>query len=168
MDEGTVEPRTDRARWAFEGLGDLGIRESDVELQDDRGALVERQTVEKIIEKEKPDAILPTVGGQTRFHTRYDLLLSPTMPVTAIPAGIDFPAGQGMTDWTDWSPFTYPFNMTGQAALSVPCGFDSGGLPIGLQMVAARFRDDIVLRDAAAYQTAHPEAFPDAPVVRSA
>lgn len=103
-----------------------------------------------------------------RFHARYDLLLSPTMPVTAIPAGIDFPEGQGMTDWTDWSPFTYPFNMTGQAALSVPCGFDSGGLPIGLQMVAARFRDDLVLRAAAAYQAAYPEAFPDAPVVRPA
>jgi len=103
-----------------------------------------------------------------RFHARYDLLLSPTMPVTAIPAGIDFPEGKGMTDWTDWSPFTYPFNMTGQAALSVPCGFDSGGLPIGLQMVAARFRDDLVLRAAAAYQAAYPEAFPDAPVVRPA
>jgi aspartyl-tRNA(Asn)/glutamyl-tRNA(Gln) amidotransferase subunit A len=102
-----------------------------------------------------------------RFHERHDLLLSPTMPVTAIAAGIDYPEGEGMTDWTDWSPFTYPFNLTGQPACSVPCGFDAGGLPIGLQMVGARFRDDLVLRTAAAYQAAHPEAFPDAPVVRA-
>ncbi|WP_420101664.1 amidase [Bosea sp. (in: a-proteobacteria)] len=102
-----------------------------------------------------------------RFHERYDCLLSPTMPITAIAAGIDYPEGEGMTDWTDWSPFTYPFNMTGQPACSVPCGFDSGGLPIGLQVVAARFRDDLVLRVAAAYQAAHPEALPDAPVLHA-
>lgn len=101
-----------------------------------------------------------------RFHQRYDALLTPTMPITALPAGIDFPEGEGMTDWTDWSPFTYPFNMTGQPAVSVPCGFDAGGLPIGVQFVAARFRDDIVLRLARAYQAAFPEAFPDAPVLR--
>lgn len=103
-----------------------------------------------------------------RFHERYDVLLSPTMPITALPAGIDFPAGESMSDWTDWSPFTYPFNMTGQPAVSVPCGFDSGGLPIGVQFVAARFRDDIVLRLASAYQAAHPEAFADAPVAGKA
>ncbi|GGE21281.1 amidase [Aureimonas endophytica] len=100
-----------------------------------------------------------------RFHERHDVLLSPTMPITALPAGIDFPEGEGMTDWTDWSPFTYPFNMTGQPAVSVPCGFDAGGLPIGVQFVAARFHDDLVLRLAAAYQAAHPEAFPAAPVI---
>ncbi|MCD7107828.1 amidase [Rhizobium sp. DKSPLA3] len=100
-----------------------------------------------------------------RFHERYDALLSPTMPITALEAGIDFPEGEGMTDWTDWSPFTYPFNMTGQPAVSVPCGFDGGGLPIGVQFVAARFRDDIVLRLSSAYQAAYPEAFPAAPVI---
>ena len=106
--------------------------------------------------------------AMARFHERFDLLLSPTMPVTALAAGGDFPDGGGMTAWTDWSPFTYPFNMTGQPAISVPCGFDAGGLPIGLQMVAARFRDDRVLRAAAAYQSAYPEAFPDEPVIRAA
>ncbi|MFD2238292.1 amidase [Aureimonas populi] len=97
------------------------------------------------------------------FHTRYDALMTPTMPITALPAGIDFPEGQGMSDWTDWSPFTYPFNMTGQPAVSVPCGFDGEGLPIGLQFVAARFRDETVLRLAGAYQRSFPEAVPDRP-----
>ncbi|MCM2472318.1 amidase [Rhizobium sp. CG5] len=91
------------------------------------------------------------------FHERYDALMLPTMPVTAIAAGVDFPDGKQGKDWSDWSPFTYPFNMTGQPAVSVPCGFDGGGLPIGLQFVGPRFRDDIVLTLAAAYQSAYPE-----------
>jgi len=99
------------------------------------------------------------------FHEQYDALMLPTMPVTAIEAGVDFPGGVEGKDWSDWSPFTYPFNMTGQPAVSVPCGFDAGGLPIGLQFVGPRYRDDIVLKLAAAYQAAHPEARISAPRV---
>jgi aspartyl-tRNA(Asn)/glutamyl-tRNA(Gln) amidotransferase subunit A len=55
-----------------------------------------------------------------------------------------------------WTPFTYPFNLTQQPAASVPCGFTSGGLPIGLQLVGAKYADDVVLRAAHAYQVAHP------------
>lgn len=125
-----------------------------------------RNTAQRLLAAEQERAELKV--AMARFHERYDLLLSPTVPVTALPAGVDFPADTSMTDWTDWSPFTYPFNMTGQPAISVPCGFDAGGLPIGLQMVAARFRDDRVLRAAAAYQSAYPEAFPGRPLVRTA
>lgn len=98
-----------------------------------------------------------------RFHERFDALMLPTMPLTAIEAGVDFPGGIEGKDWSDWSPFTYPFNMTEQPAVSVPCGFDSGGLPVGLQFVAPLYRDDIVLRLAAAYQAAWPEAHLAAP-----
>lgn len=97
------------------------------------------------------------------FHETYDALLLPTMPITAFEAGMDFPGGVEGKDWTDWSPFTYPFNMTEQPATSIPCGFDEMGLPIGLQFVGPRYRDDIVLRMAAAYQAAFPEPFIDAP-----
>jgi aspartyl-tRNA(Asn)/glutamyl-tRNA(Gln) amidotransferase subunit A len=97
------------------------------------------------------------------FHETYDALMLPTMPTTAIEAGVDFPGGIEGKDWSDWSPFTYPFNMTGQPAVSVPCGFDKCGLPIGLQFVGPRFRDDIVLKLAAAYQGAHPEPFISVP-----
>ncbi|WVM87856.1 amidase family protein [Halopseudomonas pachastrellae] len=60
------------------------------------------------------------------------------------------------TRWPTWTPFTYPFNMTGQPGLSVPCGFDSKGLPIGLQLVGARFNDAVVMRVGHAYQQAAP------------
>ncbi len=57
-----------------------------------------------------------------------------------------------MSEWTEWSPFTYPFNMTGQPVASVPCGFDRDGLPIGMQLIAPWFRDDLVLAVSHAYQ----------------
>ncbi|MFF5024951.1 amidase [Streptomyces collinus] len=81
-----------------------------------------------------------------RFHERYDLLVTPTLPVTAFEAGREVPAGSGLRRWTGWTPFTYPFNMTQQPAATVPVGVDDGGLPVGLQVVAARHRDDLVLR----------------------
>ncbi|MBT2510274.1 amidase [Streptomyces sp. ISL-98] len=83
-----------------------------------------------------------------RFHTTYDLLVTPTLPITAFEAGVEVPEGSGHRRWTGWTPFTYPFNMTQQPAATVPCGTDADGLPIGVQLVAARHRDDLVLRAA--------------------
>ncbi|MFI9613631.1 amidase [Streptomyces sp. NPDC052023] len=83
-----------------------------------------------------------------RFHDTYDLLLTPTLPITAFEAGAEVPRGSGHRRWTGWTPFTYPFNMTQQPAATVPVGTDGDGLPIGLQLVAARHRDDLVLRAA--------------------
>ena len=91
-----------------------------------------------------------------RFHARYDLLLSPALPIPAFKAGLEVPEGWYNERWPSWSPFTYPFNMTGQPAASVPCGFTRAGLPIGLQIVAARHRDTLVLQAAHAYQQARP------------
>lgn len=93
-----------------------------------------------------------------RFFEKYDALVLPTMPLTAFEAGVDFPGGIEGKDWSDWSPFTYPFNLTGQPACSVPCGFDHDGLPIGLQFVSGTFNDEKVLSLASAYQAAYPEA----------
>ena len=68
-----------------------------------------------------------------QFHERYDLLLTPQMPLTAIEVGRVTPAdGRYGEGWIDWSPYTYPFNLTQQPAASVPCGFAADGLPIGL------------------------------------
>lgn len=83
-----------------------------------------------------------------RFHESYDLLVTPTLPLTAFEAGAEVPKGSGLRRWTGWTPFTYPFNLTQQPAASVPVGTDPDGLPIGLQLVAARHRDDLVLRAA--------------------
>ncbi|MER7737393.1 amidase [Streptomyces sp. NPDC096538] len=82
-----------------------------------------------------------------RFHDTYDLLVTPTLPITAFEAGAEVPRGSGHRRWTGWTPFTYPFNMTQQPAATVPVG-TAGGLPVGLQLVAARHRDALVLRAA--------------------
>ncbi|MFJ5263642.1 amidase [Streptomyces sp. NPDC088387] len=82
------------------------------------------------------------------FHDTYDLLVTPTLPITAFEAGVEVPMGSGLRHWTGWTPFTYPFNLTQQPAASVPVGTDGAGLPVGLQIVAARHRDDLVLRAA--------------------
>ena len=104
-----------------------------------------------------------------RFNTRFDLLITPATAVPAFEVGRvspDLPNGvtSGVTsapeDWTWWTPFSFPFNLTQQPALSVNCGFTqtgvSGlpGLPIGLQIVAPAYREDLALRAAAAFEAA--------------
>ena len=88
-----------------------------------------------------------------RFHQDFDVLITPTLPLPAFPVGQDVPDGSPSPDWTSWTPYTYPFNMTQQPALSVPCGFTTAGLPVGLQIVAARHADATVLRVGQAYQS---------------
>ncbi|MGW0755767.1 amidase [Streptomyces sp. NPDC002814] len=83
-----------------------------------------------------------------QFHESYDLLVTPTLPITAFEADAEVPKGSGHRRWTGWTPFTYPFNMTQQPAATVPVGTDAEGLPIGMQIVGARHRDDLVLRAA--------------------
>ena len=90
-----------------------------------------------------------------RFHQKYDLLLTPATAIPAFAAGMvapERPAGEA--DWTWWTPFSFPFNLTQQPAMSVPCGFSGDGLPIGLQLVGPMQREDLVLRAAHAYQQA--------------
>ena len=67
-----------------------------------------------------------------------------------------------MQRWWEWSPFTYPFNLTQQPAAAVPCGFTTSGLPVSMQIVGAKFSDALVLRAAHAYEIAHPFALPTA------
>lgn len=86
------------------------------------------------------------------FHETWDLLLTPTMPVPAFEAGRPAPQGWPSELWTSWTPYTYPFNMTQQPALSVPCGLTSDGRPVGLQVVGPRHADALVLRAGQAYQ----------------
>ncbi len=89
----------------------------------------------------------------------YDLLVTPTMPTTAFAAELDRPPDTPPTmSGLNWTSLTYPFNVTGQPAASVPCGFASDGLPVGLQIVG-QWRDDVsVLRAAAAFEQARPWA----------
>jgi aspartyl-tRNA(Asn)/glutamyl-tRNA(Gln) amidotransferase subunit A len=79
-----------------------------------------------------------------RFFQRYDLLLTPTTPCVAWP--IELPLPPGHEDATVWSYFTYPFNLTGQPAASLPCGVTDDGLPIGLQIVAPLCAESILIQ----------------------
>lgn len=90
------------------------------------------------------------------FHTRYDLLLTPSLPIPAFDVGHEVPPGSGMTEWLDWSQFHYPFNFTQQPAAVCPCGFTRDGLPVGLQIVGARYADALVLQAARAYESIAP------------
>lgn len=97
------------------------------------------------------------------FFDRFELLLTPTLPVPAFAAGLGAPEGipdsaGPLPPFPEWLPFTYPWNLTGQPAATLPCGFTSEGLPVGLQIVGRRFADATVLRAAAAFEDAHPWA----------
>jgi aspartyl-tRNA(Asn)/glutamyl-tRNA(Gln) amidotransferase subunit A len=94
------------------------------------------------------------------FHRNYDLLLTPMMPVPALPVGQDLNDPATETSWIDWSPFSYPFNMTRQPACSIPCGLTGAGLPSGLQIVGPLYAEDRVLRAARAFETTQPERRP--------
>jgi aspartyl-tRNA(Asn)/glutamyl-tRNA(Gln) amidotransferase subunit A len=91
------------------------------------------------------------------FHREHDLLVTPTLAVPAFDVGQESPI-KGR--WTDWTPFSYPFNLTGQPAASIPCGFTKGGLPVGLHIVGPRFADALVLRAARAFETVRPIRLP--------
>ncbi|MEE8274799.1 MAG: amidase [Alphaproteobacteria bacterium] len=92
------------------------------------------------------------------FLGDYDVLLTPTLPLAAFAAGEEVPPGSGLERWFEWTPFSYPFNLTGQPAATVPCGFTSDGLPAGLHIVGPRHGEARVLRAAQAFQVARPTA----------
>jgi len=96
-----------------------------------------------------------------RFHQTYDLLLTPTLPLAAFEAGREVADVLKEKRWTDWSPFSYPFNLTQQPAASVPCGLTRKGLPVGLHLVGPKYADALVLRAARAFESLQPAATPD-------
>jgi aspartyl-tRNA(Asn)/glutamyl-tRNA(Gln) amidotransferase subunit A len=95
------------------------------------------------------------------FHQKYDLLVTPTLPLAAFKAGQEMASVLKEKRWTDWTPFTYPFNLTQQPAASVPCGFTKRGLPVGLHIIGPRYADALVLRTARAFESARPIRLPD-------
>ena len=86
-----------------------------------------------------------------RFFERYDLLITPTLPIAAFQAGVSAQEGlkDSPVDFRNWSPFSAIFNLTHVPAASVPAGFTSDGLPVGLQIAGHRFADLTVLQAAA-------------------
>lgn len=92
-----------------------------------------------------------------REFNAFDLLVTPMMPVLPFAAEADGPPGMDEhmpVPWARWTPFSYPFNVTGQPAAALPCGWTEGGLPIALQVVGRRFADLQVLQLCAAWERA--------------
>ena len=94
------------------------------------------------------------------FFEKYDLLLTPSLAVTAFDVGrLKPPSTKHISvGWLNWTPFTYPFNLSQNPAATVPAGFSKEGLPVGLQIVGRRFADLTVLQAAAAFEKARPWA----------
>jgi Asp-tRNA(Asn)/Glu-tRNA(Gln) amidotransferase A subunit family amidase len=92
------------------------------------------------------------------FFDQYDLLLTPTMAVPAFPIGHRPTVinGKEVDPFWGYLPFTFPINMSGQTASSVPCGFTSGSMPIGLHLVGPRGSETRVLQASAAFEEARP------------
>jgi len=97
------------------------------------------------------------LGSHMRqFMQRYDLLVTPAVSIPAFEAR---PAGTVPMDpvsMLGWTPFSYPFNLTQQPAITVPCGLTPAGLPMGLQIVGPMFGDALVLRAARACESVQP------------
>jgi Asp-tRNA(Asn)/Glu-tRNA(Gln) amidotransferase A subunit family amidase len=94
------------------------------------------------------------------FFTQYDLLMTPTVAVPAFPVGKrpDEIAGKKVSRLFGAFPFTVPWNLTGQPAASIPCGFSSGGLPVGLQIVGRQEDEITVLKASTIFEQARPWA----------
>jgi aspartyl-tRNA(Asn)/glutamyl-tRNA(Gln) amidotransferase subunit A len=95
------------------------------------------------------------------FHRDYDLLLTPTLSIPAFDAGKEVADKMLQSRWTDWTPFTFPFNLTQQPAASIPCGLTAAGLPVGLHLVGPKYADARVLRAARAFEVVRPIRTPN-------
>ena len=99
--------------------------------------------------------------AMNEFHRTHDLLVTPSVPILPFPVGRDVPDPASQDRWTEWAPFSYPFNLTRQPAASLPCGFSKNGLPVGLQVVGPLDGDALVLRACRAFERARPIVYPE-------
>ena len=133
-------------------LLDAGLRES-IEF-------AARYSIDDFLDAQKARGELAV--RMQRFHRDWDLLLTPGTAVQPFAVGLVMPplppgvAPLSGTDWTWWTPFSFPFNLTQQPALVMGCGFSADGLPLSLQLVAPNHREDLCLRAARAYEQVTP------------
>jgi aspartyl-tRNA(Asn)/glutamyl-tRNA(Gln) amidotransferase subunit A len=91
------------------------------------------------------------------FFADHDVLVLPTVAIPAFAAGalgVTHVAGVAVDEHLGWSPFTYPFNLTGLPALTIPTRLTADGVPVGLQLVGRRYEEATLLAVAAAYERA--------------
>lgn len=90
------------------------------------------------------------------IFSEYDLIATPTLPVDAFDAGTNVPTSLPGHSIVSWVYYTYPFNLTGNPAASLPCGFTSAGLPVGLQLISGTNNEADIFRVASAYEATQP------------
>jgi aspartyl-tRNA(Asn)/glutamyl-tRNA(Gln) amidotransferase subunit A len=93
------------------------------------------------------------------FFDRYDILLSPVLPVTSLDVGKDVPDHLTDRNLVSWVYYTYPFNLTGQPAATVCAGIAADGMPVGLQIVGRALDEVTVVGAAAAYERSQPKGY---------
>jgi len=95
-----------------------------------------------------------------RHFKFYDILITPTLACTAFKLGTDWAHeidGKDVSkDALAWQPYTYPFNLSGHPAASIPCGWSKDGLPIGMQIVGKRLDDLTVLQVSQVFEEIAP------------
>ena len=97
------------------------------------------------------------VSAAFKLFESVDLLLMPTMPIVAFDAGAEVPPGgdaEAPLPWITWTPYTYPFNLSGHPAISLPCGLAPDGMPVAVQIVGPFGSDALVLAFAREVETA--------------
>jgi aspartyl-tRNA(Asn)/glutamyl-tRNA(Gln) amidotransferase subunit A len=132
-----------------------GLTEAGLQAVAEQGAAIDAVSYLQAVDRR--EALGRHFNG---FHRNWDLLVTPT---TAHPASAIDASSEDLKVRPIRSPFTYPFNLTQQPAASVPAGLTSAGLPVGLQIIGAKFADQVVLRAARAFEAARPFARPNDP-----
>jgi Asp-tRNA(Asn)/Glu-tRNA(Gln) amidotransferase A subunit family amidase len=148
-------------------LADAGIKD-EADLRKNRDLLTD--TFAAFVEPGLKLTLGDYLAAQTRvtafleqsapdFWKDCDVLATPTLAVppfsTNLPMGPEQVTGKKIDPQVEWA-FTWPFNLTGQPAVSIPCGWTNDGLPLGLQPVVRRGADSLVLRVAAAIEAQAP------------
>src|SRR5699024_1702277 len=90
------------------------------------------------------------------FFDNYDVLITPTVPTDAFDVGLNTPRELSHRSIVSWVYYTYPFNLTGQPAVSIPVGFTKNGLPVGMQVVSKLNDEAMLFNFASHYEKAHP------------
>ena len=95
-------------------------------------------------------------GRLGALFERFDVLVSPTLPVASVDVGVDIPPGQDLRNAVTWASYTYPFNLSGNPAASIPAGQTIAGHPVGLQIVSRPYAEAELLSLCAAYEAERP------------
>lgn len=156
IDPGFADPaETFRVLWWSGARNALGSLADDQKTLLDPGLAAVVEMAGEITLAQYQEAVRQRgiLGAHMRtFMVDYDALVTPSLPLTAFEVGKLSPVDMGQGQWVNWTPFSYPFNLTQQPAASVPCGFTKVGLPAGLHVVGQMFDDKTVLQICAAYE----------------